>query len=226
MTETDASFEYFFDPLCGWCYAAAPALQALHRAVGARLRLMPVGLFMGEGARPLSPSFAEYAWSNDQRIQTLTGQPFSPAYRQNILSAPGIRFDSGPATKALIALGQRDPALEPAFLHALQVRRYQDGADTARPAVLADIAATVAAAAGLTLDVSAFAAALEEDAVLVYDTDRRITASRQAMRTLSGNGVPQLRVTHAGQAHTVNGAPLYSGAEGIFAHLRALGLPV
>lgn len=220
MTET--TFDYFFDPLCGWCYAAAPALRALAASAGPRLTLMPVGLFMGEGARPLSPAFAEYAWTNDQRIQTLTGQPFSEAYRTHLLAAPEIRFDSGPATKTLIFLGKLNRALEPAFLHAIQIRRYQDGADTARPAVLADIAATVAAAAGITVNPTALAEQLEDDASLIYDTDRRITTARQLLRLMPGSGVPQLLVHRGEQRHAVSGAALYGGPEALFAHLETL----
>lgn len=219
---TDTTFEYFFDPLCGWCYAAAPALQALAAAAGPRLTLMPVGLFMGEGARPLSPAFAEYAWSNDQRIESLTGQPFSEAYRTHVLNAPGIRFDSGPATKALIALGALDPMLEPAFLRAIQIRRYQDGADTARPMVLAETAATVAAAAGFSVDAAALAGRLDTDDHLIYDADRRITTARQRLHLLPGSGVPQLVVRLGDRQHVVTGAPLYGGPDALFTALETL----
>ena len=70
---------YLFDPLCGWCYAAAPVLARLQATPGVQVVLAPTGLFAGAGARPMDAQFAAYAWSNDQRIAQLTGQPFSPA---------------------------------------------------------------------------------------------------------------------------------------------------
>jgi putative protein-disulfide isomerase len=95
---------YVFDPLCGWCYGASPALETLVAMPGIDLKLAPTGLFAGEGARPMDAGFAAYAWSNDQRIARLSGQVFSDAYRQNCLLTPGARFDSGPATVALTSV--------------------------------------------------------------------------------------------------------------------------
>ncbi|MCS4229363.1 protein-disulfide isomerase-like protein with CxxC motif [Stenotrophomonas chelatiphaga] len=72
---------YLFDPLCGWCYGAAPALDALTNHPSIELMLLPSGLFTGRGARPQNRQWADYAWANDQRIAALTGQVFSEAYR-------------------------------------------------------------------------------------------------------------------------------------------------
>ena len=41
---------YLFDPLCGWCYAAAPALKFLQAQEGVEVVLAPTGLFAGAGA--------------------------------------------------------------------------------------------------------------------------------------------------------------------------------
>lgn len=43
--------QYLFDPLCGWCYASAPALSYLAQHHADQLELMPSGLFSDEGAR-------------------------------------------------------------------------------------------------------------------------------------------------------------------------------
>ena len=104
-----ATVTYLFAPLCGWCYAAAPALTYLQGVEGIDVKLAPTGLFAGAGARPMDAQFAAYAWANDQRIQQLTGQPFTQAYRDHILGAANGRFDSGPATLALTAVAQTAP---------------------------------------------------------------------------------------------------------------------
>ncbi len=116
--------QYFFDPLCGWCYASAPALAGLDAAHPGVLELMPSGLFADEGARELTPEWGEYAWRNDQRIEQMTGQRFTHAYREQVLRRGGVRFDSGPANRALSALRGVDARLERPLLEAIQLALY------------------------------------------------------------------------------------------------------
>lgn len=184
---------YLFDPLCGWCYAAAPALQYLQGVDGVHVSLAPSGLFAGAGARPMDSQFAAYAWSNDQRIQQLTGQPFTQAYRYQILGAPAGRFDSGPATLALTAMAQTAPERELDALHALQHARYVGGRDTAEPEVLADVlrALSLADAAALTL---------APDAALRSQVDERVARAQALLRAVGARGVPQLVVAGQGGA--------------------------
>jgi putative protein-disulfide isomerase len=52
---------YLYDPLCGWCYGAAPALDKMVKLDNLTVELAPTGLFAGEGARPLDERFAAYA---------------------------------------------------------------------------------------------------------------------------------------------------------------------
>ena len=58
----NARITCLFDPLCGWCYGAAPALHRLRDVEGFSVELAPTGLFSGAGARPMDASFAAYAW--------------------------------------------------------------------------------------------------------------------------------------------------------------------
>ena len=46
-----------YDPLCGWCYGATPAVRRLLGDASIRLELAPTGLFSGEGARPMDAGF-------------------------------------------------------------------------------------------------------------------------------------------------------------------------
>ena len=112
--------QYLFDPLCGWCYASAPALAGLSATFPSLLELHPSGLFSGAGARPLTPEFGDYAWSNDQRIAAMNGQVFSNAYRQNVLHGNGVRFDSEMMSRALTAIAEVAASLEARLLHQLQ----------------------------------------------------------------------------------------------------------
>ncbi|WP_373819139.1 hypothetical protein [Glaesserella sp.] len=93
---------YLFDPLCGWCYGASATLQKLNEIYP--LTLTPTGLFYQSG-RKMDADFARYAWGNDQRIEKLTGQPFSQAYLENVLQGEGD-FDSANSLLALTAVQQ------------------------------------------------------------------------------------------------------------------------
>ncbi|WP_440114573.1 DsbA family protein [Acidovorax sp. BL-A-41-H1] len=206
---------YLFDPLCGWCYAAAPALKFLQAQEGVEVVLAPTGLFAGAGARPMDAQFAAYAWANDQRIQQLTGQSFTQAYRNQILGATGGRFDSGPATLALTAVAQTAPTRELDALHALQHARYVEGRDNADPAVIAE----VLRAMGLP---EAAALALAPDNTLQRATAERTATAQATLRAVGARGVPQLVVTGQGGAlRLLGGNALLGPREQLLALVRA-----
>lgn len=219
MTMQNLELQYFFDPLCGWCYASAPALAGLAERHGAALRMMPVGLFMQP--RPIA-GIADYAWQNDQRILSLTGQRFTEAYREQVLLAADGMFDSTPLTRALTALGEQDAALEPQLLHAAQLARYVDGVDTCRAEAVAQIAVNVAQGAGLILDAAEFAARLGDDRALAEATARRVALAQQAMQALPSGGVPQLLVTIDGVSQVIAGQHLYAGPQRLLEQLQTL----
>ncbi len=89
--------------------------------------------------RTMDAAFADYAWSNDQRIDKLTGQHFTEAYRQNVLGRLGSRFDSAAATLALTAVSLSDPPRELETLKALQEARYVQGLDTCDASVVGNL---------------------------------------------------------------------------------------
>lgn len=219
MTMHKLELQYFFDPLCGWCYASAPALAGLAERYSVALRMMPVGLFMQP--RPIA-GIADYAWQNDQRILSLTGQRFTEVYREQVLLAADGVFDSTPLTRALTALGEQDATLEPLLLHAAQLARYVDGVDTSQAEAVARIAEDVAQSAGLSLDATEFAARLRDDRALAETTARRVALAQQAMQTLPSGGVPQLLARVDGVPHVITGQQLYGGPQQLLEHLQAL----
>ena len=212
-TTPTVTVTYLFDPLCGWCYAAAPALKFLQAQEGVEVVLAPTGLFAGAGARPMDAQFAAYAWANDQRIQQLTGQPFTQTYRDQILGAANGRFDSGPATLALTAVAQTAPERELDALHALQHSRYVDGRDTTDAGVIAE------ALRGLGL-AQAAALALAPDAALRTRTTERVADAQATLRTVGARGVPQLVVAEQGGAlRALSGDVLLGPRERLLAQL-------
>src|SRR4051812_45860955 len=182
MTATTA-VTYLFDPLCGWCYGASAALEKLVARPDFVIELAPTGLFAGAGARPMDDGFATYAWTNDQRISRLTGQPFSEAYRRNVLGDRTRLFDSAPATLALTAVALTASDREFEALKAIQKARYVDGRDITDSTVLMRILLA------MNLDVTDLATPADE---LVAAHRERVESARQTMRRFGLQGVPAL----------------------------------
>jgi putative protein-disulfide isomerase len=175
---------YLYDPLCGWCYGAAPALHALLETPGVHVTLAPSGLFAG-GDRRIDAGFAAYIEQADRRISAMSGQEFSDAYRRNVLHAADARIDSGPATLAVTAAWMEDAAHEADALAAIQRARYVEGRDVTDLAALAE----VLAALGLAQAAARIAA---PDAALVQAAQARVTAAQTTMARLGIGGVPAL----------------------------------
>jgi putative protein-disulfide isomerase len=204
---------YLFDPLCGWCYGAAPMLDRLS-AAGMRVELLPTGLFSGAGARPMDEGFAAHAWSNDQRIERLTGQPFTQAYQQNVLKARGTLLDSRAATLGISAAGLEDPARRLTALKTIQRARYVDGRDIVTVAGVAEALAD----AGMA-DVAAM---LEAPGENLLAADRELVGRGRALfRRLHANGVPSLAVASNDMPRLIGSNALFGSLDNLVAHIEA-----
>ncbi len=206
---------YLFDPLCGWCYAAAPAATAMAEEYGPTFEFMPSGLFTGSGARPLNDAMATHAWTNDRRIAQMTGQVFSELYRDNILARRDRPFDSGPLTLAMTAVRAVNPALEAHFLHRAQAARYVDGRDTTDPVVLAEIAS------GHAPGLENLAIRLVSDEGLATATAARVAEARRLQSRIGVSGVPALVIRLETGDHLVHGPALYGGREAVLPAIEA-----
>ncbi|KQV41296.1 DsbA family protein [Rhizobium sp. Root1204] len=211
---------YIYDPLCGWCYASAPALQGLVQAYSDQLEMHPSGLFSGAGARPLNLEWADYAWTNDQRIGARTGLVFSTAYHQDVLLGTDIQFDSGPINRALTAVRRIDRTLEPRLLHDLQVARYVQGQDTASARVIGRVAAELLVAVGRPSNEQAFAQALNDDHELSSQTDRRVRETKALMGKLGIRGVPQVLIHIEERVYTLESNTLYGGPDLLISEVK------
>ncbi|MGO6687647.1 DsbA family protein [Rhizobium leguminosarum] len=205
---------YLYDPLCGWCYGAAPALDKMAKLDNLTVELAPTGLFTGEGARPLDERFAAYAWHNDQRINRLTGQVFSQLYRDQVLGGADSMFDSAPATLGIIAVGLTQLDKEREALKALQIARYVDGLNTSEIVVVADVLDQ----AGFS-DSAACVRAPDEALLEIYRN--RIGKSRQLMAAFRMDGVPALLVSDGDKRRVLRSDALFGGFDRLAAELQA-----
>jgi putative protein-disulfide isomerase len=199
---------YLFDPLCGWCYGTSPVIQQLAQQENLILKLAPTGLFAGSNGRIMDAAFAQFAWSNDMRIEKMTGQGFTEQYRTQVLGKHGSRFDSGIATLALTAVSLTTPHRELEALNVLQEARYVLGQDITDMTVVANLLnelGLVTAAARLTTG----------DTELTLINGERLQHSQHLLQTYGITGVPNIVVTDKNGSRLLSSDVLFSNVENI-----------
>jgi putative protein-disulfide isomerase len=183
---------YVHDPLCGWCWAAAPLIEAARG-------LLPVqahggGLFMGHSRRTMGADWRAYVLPHDRRIAELSGQPFGAAY-DALLNDPAAWLDSEPPIAAMLAadrLGSRGLEL----LARMQRAHYVEGRHIAKPTVLRELAEE------LGLGGEAFATAYS--ACIGDATRTHVQASHALLARLGARGYPTLALEQDGRWEVVD----------------------
>lgn len=202
---------YLFDPLCGWCYGASPAIQQLGQQAHIQLELAPMGLFAG-GERTMDAAFADYAWANDVRIAKLTGQRFTEAYRSQVLGRHGSRFDSATVTLALTAVSLSEPLRELETLKVLQEARYVQGLDTCDVSVVEQLLRDL----GLATAANRLAA---NDTELLAANAARIQKARRLMQSFGAQGVPAVVVHDGKGSRLLRGDALYGNFDSLLSQM-------
>ncbi|MBO9649917.1 MAG: DsbA family protein [Variovorax sp.] len=193
-----ATLHYIFDPLCGWCYAAAPLVEAARAIPGLRIELHGGGMMTGPNRRPITPAWRSYVMPHDHRIAELSGQPFGAAYFDGLLNDVGAMLDSTPPlTAVLAAQAVADRGLD--MLNRVQRAHYVDGRRIAERPVLEDLAADIGLAP------TNFATAFDE--LSGESTHRHIAHSRQWLARAGGQGFP----TFALETGTAQVVPVEAG---------------
>lgn len=113
------------DPLCGWCYAAAPLLDAAAKA-GFSIKLHGGGMLTGSRRKQIDANWRDYVMPHDLRISELTGQPFGENYFNGLLRDTRVVLDSAPPIKAMLAVDALGGD-SLAYLHSVQLAHYRDG---------------------------------------------------------------------------------------------------
>lgn len=211
MTKT---LSYVFDPLCGWCYGAIETVSVLSGIPAVQLHLMPSGLFSGPGARPMDDAFAAFAWSNDQRIERLTGQAFSERYRDQVLADRRQMFDSGPASIALTAVALTAPERELEALEAIQRARFVEGLDVTKPETLA----ALLHAHGLD---QAAALLTEPGSRLVEAHRARVARAQALLQAFGARGVPAFILEDDSGRRLLDGSSVHANPQSFLEQFAA-----
>ena len=191
MSEQQTTLHYVYDPLCGWCYGAAPLLQAAATIAGLKIELHAGGLWMGSRRQPMGEALRDYVRPHDQRIEALTGQHFGERYFNELLLREGCLLDSEPPIRAVLAvtaLGGDGLVM----LHRIQQSHYRDGIWIGEPAFLAMLAAEQGIAA------EAFQQAYLQAPLLQHLAD-----SQGWMKRLVGQGYPTLGIERGGKLERI-----------------------
>ena len=191
MSEQQTTLHYVYDPLCGWCYGAAPLLQAAATIAGLKIELHAGGLWMGSRRQPMGEALRDYVRPHDQRIEALTGQHFGERYFNELLLREGCLLDSELPIRAVLAvtaLGGDGLVM----LHRIQQSHYRDGIWIGEPAFLATLAAEQGIAA------EAFQQSYLQAPLLQHLAD-----SQGWMKRLGGQGYPTLGIEREGKLERI-----------------------
>ena len=181
MTAPVATLHYLYDPLCGWCYAAAPLVEAARSVPGLAIDMHAGGMMSGAAARRIDARWRDYVMPHDRRIAQVSGQPFGDAYFDGLLRDTTAVMDSTPPITAILAAQQLSGrGLD--MLHRLQRAHYVEGRRIADATVLAELAADIG------LDAKAFTATMQQ--LAGNATARHIDESRALLSRVGGHGFP------------------------------------
>ena len=184
---------YIHDPMCGWCYGAAP-LVAVAR------ELLPVdphggGMMAGPSRRQVTPELRAYVTPHDQRIAQTSGQPCGERYRDGLLRDTQAVLDSEPPITAMLAADEMaGRGLD--MLARIQRAHYVEGQRVADPQVLAGLAAE------LGMDRQAFEAASVRAAGA--RTQAHISESRALLARVGGSGFPTMALEDRGRLEQID----------------------
>jgi putative protein-disulfide isomerase len=160
---------YIHDPLCGWCYAAAPLLAAARAQ--SELSVILHGGALWPTPTVLPPQMRVQIREADQRISALTGQPFGKDYHERLLMSDELVLDSRPVLSAVLAARELDATRELPMLEAIQRANYVEARHVARDATLVELAGEVG------LDTQAFRDAFAKAPVVEHVREARALMS-------------------------------------------------
>ncbi|HEU4627421.1 MAG TPA: DsbA family protein [Steroidobacteraceae bacterium] len=181
---------YFYDPLCGWCYASHPLMEAIRTVPGLTIRMHPGGMLAGMNRQMTSAALREFVLGHVRRITAMSGQRFTEAYTDQLLGDPTVILDSEPPTGAILAAVELGCDGLDVLAH-IQRAQYLDGRRVSEPATLTELAVE------LGLDRTAFSERLHYlRGTAVRD---HIERSRRFMHEVGGQGFPTFALETGGQ---------------------------
>ncbi len=192
---TTAKLHYIYDPLCGWCYAARPLVEA---AQAAEVKIVLHGGGLWAPATKVTAETSDYIRRNDQRIAALTNMEFSPAYLDAVLNNRNAVLWSQPTIAAVLAAGTARDGADLSMMHAIQAAHYTDG----KRVIDVDVLSELVAAIGLAVDHF-------KEAFKAVPVREHIDETRQWMRKLGLQGFPSFVLERQSDLVRIPHEPFY-----------------
>jgi putative protein-disulfide isomerase len=173
-----------FDALCGWSYAAWPALEQVWETNRDRVPFDVIsgGLFVGGRVQPIGA--IDFIPKANRRITELTGAVFGDGY-ETLRSEGTYVLDSAPPAWRFAVLRSLAPDQAVPLAHDLQRRHYLDGAELDQPDVYE----------GVAIDAGLSPATLRE-AMDHADRDTLAGAEFSAAQALGVHAFPTVLLVH------------------------------
>ena len=188
----NTTLHYIYDPMCGWCSAAAPLIQAARQIDGLNIELHAGGLWVGSQIKRITPELRAFVMTNDARIAQISGQTFGAGYQNGLLSNTQAVLDSEPPIRAILAA------------------HFIDGREVSQLNTLLDIATE------LGWDRDAF-----QQSYLQTDVTAHWQQTHQLMNQWQIQGYPNFLLQHAGQWFRVPHSAFYGQPEAFAQQLRS-----
>jgi len=193
---SDPVLHYFYDPLCGWCYASESLIDVARDIPGLRIELHGGGLIPNPVRLPEAKR--KQVRVADGRIHDLTGQIFGPAYLDGLLDHPDSIWHSPPTIAAVLAAQTMVESQAFPMIAAIQKAHYVDGRRVVDVNVLTDIAASIG------LNEREFRTQYQSASVTEH-----IETSQEMMHRFGLRGFPTFVLERAGRLARLQHEPLY-----------------
>ena len=119
---------YFYDPLCGWCYAFSPELKKLmEKHPNWEVEVITGGMVRGASEGPIG-NMSEYILGALPRVEEMSSVTFGEEFK-NVLRAGTQHSSSIPPSRALAVVKRFFPEEQYAFSILMQRELYQNGSD-------------------------------------------------------------------------------------------------
>ncbi len=127
---------YFADPMCSWCWGFSPVVQRLKEKYHPSLKFaLVLGGLRPFTREPITDKFRQEIMHHWHEVNKMTGQAFSFEGAM----PDGFIYDTEPASRAVVAVGELSPQTTFDYFHAVQRAFYLEQKDVTQESVLTEL---------------------------------------------------------------------------------------
>lgn len=165
---------------------------------------------MGANRPAMGKTLRDYVRPHDERIRTLTGQPFGDRYFHELLLDKSLQLDSEPPIRAILAVvASGGDGLQ--MLTRIQQSHYRDGTWIGNPHTLAALAAE-----------QGFERQSFEQSYLSVALADHLATSQQWLQRLGARGYPTLGLELSGRLIPLAISDFFGNPDGFCQYLQQL----